>query len=36
LLTAPTLDELRAKMPAGRFRLVRGTQDAPDVVEVWL
>ena len=36
MFTADTLDELRALLPPGLYRLPRYPQDDPKIVEVWL
>jgi len=33
---APTLDEVRAMLPLGLYRLPRSENDEPQIVEVWL
>ena len=36
MFTADTLDELRALLPPGLYRIHRFEQDDPKIVEVWL
>lgn len=36
MFKADTLDELRALLPAGLYRIHRYEQDDPMIVEVWL
>lgn len=36
LHVAPTLQELRAKLPAGLYPIGRSAMDAPQIVEVWI
>lgn len=36
LLTAPTLEALRALLPKGLVRLERTQHDQPHIVEVWV
>jgi len=36
VLTAPSLDELREKLPHGLARLARDPDDDPVIVEVWI
>ena len=36
MFTADTLDELRALLPPGLYRVHRFAQDDPKIVEVWL
>jgi len=36
MFTADTLDELRALLPRGLYRVHRFAQDDPNIVEVWL
>lgn len=36
MLTADTLDELRALLPPGLYRVHRFVQDDPKIMEVWL
>ena len=36
MFTADTLDELRALLPPGLYRIHRYEQDDPKIVEVWL
>ena len=36
LLTAPTLDQLRAMLPPGLYRLDRFADDEAAIVETWL
>lgn len=36
VVTAPTLDEIRALMPTGFVRFARHGLDDPSIVEVWL
>jgi len=36
MFTADTLDELRALLPQGLYRVHRFAQDDPNIVEVWL
>lgn len=33
---APSLDEVRAKLPPGLFRMNRAPTDEPHIVETWL
>ena len=34
-VTAPTLEEIRQKVPAGLFRLPRFPEDDPKIIETW-
>lgn len=36
VLTAPTLDAIRAKLPEGLYHMARHPNDDPKIVEVWL
>lgn len=36
MFTADTLDEVRALLPPGLYRITRYEQDDPKIVEVWL